>query len=292
MTFSERLKTIRKQAGLSQEQLADRLGVSRQAVTKWETDAGLPDIDNIMAISEIFDVSIDDLLSNKREMKKSDKYLFESFTEYDIDNTKHYDIKLGGAKNVVLSGYEGEKLHVKLLSNTISSLKNDFKVKIDDTKKRIDVDVIRKNSISEAEAKENVDIFVELPAAYIGKVECEVISRSVEVRSLECESIELDIKSSRVVLENVTGCVEIDCNLDMEVYCNSLNGEIDINQVSATSKIHIPEGTGFKAVKKGLGTSISYEEEGKKTESFASTDAENIIELNGIRSELIICMDK
>lgn len=69
MTFAEKLKSIRKQAGLSQEQLAEKLGVSRQAVTKWETDMGIPDIENIMAISALFDISIDELLSNERGMK-------------------------------------------------------------------------------------------------------------------------------------------------------------------------------------------------------------------------------
>lgn len=43
MRFADKLKTIRKQAGMSQEQLAEKIGVSRQAVTKWETDAGIPD---------------------------------------------------------------------------------------------------------------------------------------------------------------------------------------------------------------------------------------------------------
>ena len=43
MTFAEKLKFIRKQAGMSQEQLAEKLGGARQAVTKWETDAGIPD---------------------------------------------------------------------------------------------------------------------------------------------------------------------------------------------------------------------------------------------------------
>ena len=52
MTFAENLKMLRKQAGMSQEQLAEKLGVSRQAVTKWETGAGIPDIENIMAIPE------------------------------------------------------------------------------------------------------------------------------------------------------------------------------------------------------------------------------------------------
>ena len=47
MTFAEKLKSLRKQASMSQEQLAEKLGVSRQAVTKWETDTGIPDIENM-----------------------------------------------------------------------------------------------------------------------------------------------------------------------------------------------------------------------------------------------------
>ena len=72
-------------------------------------------------------------------------------------------MKFGGAKQFVLSGYEGEKIRVRLVSNTLSTLQNDFKVKIDDIRKRIDVDVIRKNGISEATAKETVSIFVQIP---------------------------------------------------------------------------------------------------------------------------------
>ena len=87
MTFAENLKMLRKQAGMSQEQLAEKLGVSRQAVTKWETGAGIPDIENIMAISMLFDISIDDLLSNERDSKKvvETEYLYESIREFDID---------------------------------------------------------------------------------------------------------------------------------------------------------------------------------------------------------------
>lgn len=292
MTFAEKLKCIRKQSGLSQEQLAEKLGVSRQAVTKWETDAGIPDIENIMAISALFDISIDDLLSNKRETKKPTDYLFESVTEYDIDEPKHYDMKFGGAKQFILSGYEGEKIRVCLASNTLSTLQNDFKVKIDDIRKRIDVDVTRKNGVSEAVAKEAVSIFVQIPTPYIEKIECAVIADTVEIRSLECDSIELDIKTPSAILYDVVGTVEINCNLDMEVVCCSLNGEIAINQVSATSKIHIPENAIFTAVTKGIGTSISYEKDGQQVEQFDTPDAKNIIELNGIKSELVICVDK
>ncbi len=292
MTFAEKLKTIRKQAGMSQERLAEKLGVSRQAVTKWETDTGIPDIENMMAISALFDISVDELLSNEKGAKKPADYLYESITEYDIDEPKRYDMKLGGAKQITLSGYEEEKIRVRLVSNTIPTLQNDFKVRIDDIRKRIDVDVNRKNGVTEKVAKEAVRIFVQIPAPYIGKIECAVNAETVEIRSLVCDSIELDIKTPRVLLEDVIGTVEINCNLDMEVVCRTINGEVAINQVSATSKIYVPESAAFTAIAKGIGTSISYERDGKQTEPFSVSDAENMIELNGIKSELVISTDR
>lgn len=292
MTFAEKLKSMRKQAGMSQEKLAEKLGVSRQAVTKWETDTGIPDIENMMALSVLFDISIDELLRNERQLKKPTEYLFESVTEYDIDGPKRYDMKFGGAKKLTLIGYTGEKIRVRLVSNSLATLQNDFKVKIDDIKKRIDVDVIRRNGMTETAAKEAVSIFVQIPSPYIGKVECAVNAETVEVRSLECDSIELDVKASNLILEDVSGTVEINCNLDMEIVCNSLTGEVAVNQVSATSKIHIPENTIFTAVTKGIGTSIAYEKDGKQVERFDTPDAENMIELNGIKSELVICTFK
>ena len=293
MTFAENLKMLRKQAGMSQEQLAEKLGVSRQAVTKWETGVGIPDIENIMAISTLFDISIDDLLSNESGSKKlpETEYLYESVTEYDVDESKCYDMKLGGAKQLVLVGYEGEKIQVRLGSNTFSTLQNDFKVKIDDIRKRIDIDIKRRNGVTEATAKNEVDIFVQIPVQYVDKIECEVHAETVEIRSIECENIELGVKTSKLVMENIIGWVEVDCNLDMEIMCDSLNGEIAINQVSATSKMHLPKEAVFQAVAKGIGTSISYEKAGQRAERFDTPEADNVIELNGIKSELIICMD-
>ena len=172
MTFAEKLKTLRKQAGMSQESLAEKLRVSGQAVTKWETDGGIPDIENIMAISTLFDISIDDLFSKEKRGKKPAEYLFESITEYDIDERKRYDMKFGDAKQFLLEGYAGEKIRVRLASNTMPSLQQDFKVRIDDIRKRIDVDVNRRNGVTEAAAKEAVSIYVQIPAPYIGKRAC------------------------------------------------------------------------------------------------------------------------
>lgn len=64
MSLGERIQQLRKARGLSQEQLADSLYVSRQAISKWETDQSSPEIENILALSKVFSVSTDELLGN------------------------------------------------------------------------------------------------------------------------------------------------------------------------------------------------------------------------------------
>lgn len=68
MTFGTKLKQARQNAKLSQEQLAEKLCVSRSAVAKWETDKGMPDIDNLMAIAKALDVSLDYLLADDENL--------------------------------------------------------------------------------------------------------------------------------------------------------------------------------------------------------------------------------
>ena len=64
MTLGEKIKEARKQAGLSQEQFAEKMNVSRSAVAKWETDKGIPDISNLKVMSKLLNVSIDHLLDD------------------------------------------------------------------------------------------------------------------------------------------------------------------------------------------------------------------------------------
>lgn len=61
--FSEKLREMRQRKKLSQEKLSEELGVSRQAVQKWETGSSLPNIARLISIARYFDVSIDWLLS-------------------------------------------------------------------------------------------------------------------------------------------------------------------------------------------------------------------------------------
>lgn len=64
MTLGEKIRHSRKQAGLSQQQLAQTLCVSRSAIAKWETDNGMPDIENLKMLAKLFNVSVDSLLDD------------------------------------------------------------------------------------------------------------------------------------------------------------------------------------------------------------------------------------
>ena len=64
MSLSDNLRALRKQKGYSQEQLAERLNVSRQAVSKWESDNGYPEMESLIILSDLFECTIDDLLKN------------------------------------------------------------------------------------------------------------------------------------------------------------------------------------------------------------------------------------
>ena len=65
MEFHEKLQELRKQKGMTQEELAQELFVSRTAVSKWESGRGYPNIDSLKAIAKLFSVSIDELLSGE-----------------------------------------------------------------------------------------------------------------------------------------------------------------------------------------------------------------------------------
>ncbi len=77
MMLNEKIKELRKKRGLTQEQLAAELNVSRQAITKWESGDGTPDIDNLRNIALFFHVSTDYLIGNETEKSLSLKNKFE-----------------------------------------------------------------------------------------------------------------------------------------------------------------------------------------------------------------------
>lgn len=85
MEFGNKLKKLRMDEGMSQEELSRELSVSRQAVYKWESNRGYPDIDNLIRISDIFNVTIDELIRNDKDMKNKisidEEQAFESLDD-------------------------------------------------------------------------------------------------------------------------------------------------------------------------------------------------------------------
>ena len=83
--MGEKLRQLRRKKGLSQEAVAKELGISRQAVSKWETDIAQPDLDNLKKICEILDISADELLdisctkSQEKEICNCEIYLINSY---------------------------------------------------------------------------------------------------------------------------------------------------------------------------------------------------------------------
>ncbi len=73
MAIEERIQDLRKGKGLSQEQLAETLGVSRQAVSKWESGHSFPEIEKLIAMSELFGVTVDYILKGETPFSQNDK---------------------------------------------------------------------------------------------------------------------------------------------------------------------------------------------------------------------------
>lgn len=88
LNFEEKLRTYRKEKNISQEQLAEKIGVTRQAVSRWETGKSLPDIHTLHKISKILDISIEDFVDDysypKREKKEviNKKTLMKHYSKY------------------------------------------------------------------------------------------------------------------------------------------------------------------------------------------------------------------
>ena len=119
MTLGQKLKEIRKKFGLSQEQLAEIINVSRQAITKWETDAGLPDTENLKELSRIFEISINYLLDNNNELP-----LIVMKKKLDKDNYKN---KISSYEEVLKEYYPAPwKIYILTREKKMSKLEGIF----------------------------------------------------------------------------------------------------------------------------------------------------------------------
>lgn len=78
MNMADRIQSLRKAKGFSQEELADKIGVSRQAVSKWESEQSTPDIEKIIVMSDLFEVTTDYILKGTEPANVTGKKAIQS----------------------------------------------------------------------------------------------------------------------------------------------------------------------------------------------------------------------
>lgn len=114
VTLGEKLKSARKSAGLTQEQLAEKLLVSRPAITKWETDKGMPDIENLKQLSKLLNISIDYLLDNGESIDLSIMRERINLDDYNYTrkiNGRRWGKKAGKKDMVIMEKYPYSEIH-------------------------------------------------------------------------------------------------------------------------------------------------------------------------------------
>ena len=289
MIFAEKLKTLRKQKNISQEQLAEIIHVSRQAITKWESGNGIPDIENLIAISSLFNESLDSLLSEEKSLISKHEFLYESRTEYDLDSAKKIDLKIGTAHEVIIEKTNDEKIQVIAASNKLSYLTQQVKVKIDEDKRRMDVIVKHSTDLSDIAALENLFVLVRIPVKFVADVELSGEFENLKVRDIIYDDIEFDGKAKNVFVTNATGHLELNTNSNLNVEVNAVHGKIDLNHFHAVSKLKFVEGQQYYLKNAGRFTRFvdanSKIIAGKREKDDPSEPVDLIVELNGWKSE-------
>lgn len=95
MELKDKISSLRKQHNMSQEQLAEQMYVSRQSISKWELGESMPDISNIVRLTEIFDVTTDYLLKNGNAQTQTPPETPKSIAPQEADSGSHNDLKHG-----------------------------------------------------------------------------------------------------------------------------------------------------------------------------------------------------
>ena len=123
MTFGEKIQKLRKEAGLSQEELSYQLGVSRQAISKWERDKGYPETEKIVRMSRIFHVTLDYLLNEEQESEQALEsgeqgfYVSRETADGFLLYQKHKFLRIAIAAGILV-----ESLALSFMSSDISML--------------------------------------------------------------------------------------------------------------------------------------------------------------------------
>lgn len=287
MDFGDRLKQNRIKLGLSQEQLAEKMGVSRQAITKWETKKGLPDIDNMIILAHIFNMSLDELILEQAPLQNQ-QALFESETIYDVDCDKHFDIHLPHFRKIRITTSHDEKIHIKLTSDILENLNTLYKIKLDENKNKLDIDYIKKKDMTHYQGEECVDVTILLPQNYTEHCEIEAQTKELYIENIKLKRLEYDNRADQVFIKNTHGHIELTGKTDYDITIEGNCSQLDINQWHAKAIVHLIDFNNYQVLNKGRKCSIYYQRNGVILKEDLQLNGKNIVSLSGIRSELII----
>ena len=123
--FASRLKEAREYRKLKQEEVAEKLGVSRQTISKWETDETLPDIRQAKRLALLYGLSLDELISFDMDIKALEQVIEKTSDDVQkkVDRTK-----LWSKKFPILASYQKE-VEIKFYENELERLLNDLEKK-------------------------------------------------------------------------------------------------------------------------------------------------------------------
>ena len=273
MLFSEKLRLLRTKNDLTQEELAERLNVSRQAITKWESGDGIPDIDNLKSLSILFNVTIDELVKEEKNVRVKGKYYAKE--ELDIDHSKHFDIKISKIYELNIKPNNEEKVKIELFSDEEENLRELYKIKIDNIFDRMDIDIKGKSEY------QDIVVNIYIPSKYIDEIELNSKMKTLNIIDLDVVHLEYDGELKYLNVNNSKGKIVLNTTKsDVEVNYDKLDGLLEVNTINSTARVELPKDTKYKTVLKGI--------HNKFIDANSIDDATNIIELNGANSKLII----
>ena len=120
---ANRLYELRKQQGLSQEELAEKLGVSRQAVSKWERSEASPDTDNLIALAKIYGLTLDELVYGEKAGEEK--------TEPETEEKKGDKVDIG-PNGIFVESADGDKVQINLRGIKVTDGKHHININDDD----------------------------------------------------------------------------------------------------------------------------------------------------------------
>lgn len=320
MLFNEKLKELRKQKGWSQEKLAEKVNVSRQAVTKWEMGDGYPDIENLKIISNIFEKSIDELVKEDFEShvideKTESKTIVQQLEKINVSEIiKKIQINTIPIAQIKVVPTKQAEVSAELYSDYNTILSQDIKLKVKQTKSKLNI-IVKKNGFfnfiiigntNYTQYIKNLNLIVYIPDKYTQNIDVNTISEKIVLESLNMNKIQITSANSAIFLNEVNARIAEISGIEEKIILRNYMGDLDINTVtsnidiqykefnnsikmsciSSNIKFEFPIDSEYVIVQNGLESNINYCSNNKETK--LKSMKKNKIEIDGVDNSITI----